>query len=66
MIAVKINTDIYMEVEDLPQGEAACTLLKNGLLAQLEDFPAGEPIGVNVLHFTEVKQEELEERGYVE
>lgn len=63
---IKMHTEIFLEVEDKEQAEHACGVMDTGLETQLNDFPVGEVIGVNVSHFEEAKQEQLEELGLVE
>lgn len=65
---VKVLTAIYLEVDDHDKAEYACGLIDapSGLQAQMEGFPAGEVLGIDVDHFEEVTEAELSEKGLTE
>lgn len=59
---IKIITNIYAKVADEAEGEAASSLIDNGLLNAMgaDEFPYGEIITVDVDHFKEATAEEVE------
>ena len=60
---IKVMTWIYLDVEDEEQGQEACVVINRGLEGQMRGFPEGEILDVDVDHFEEVSDAEIDQRG---
>lgn len=63
---IKVETWIYIDVEDAEQGEEACVTLGRLDNVIARGFPHGEIIQTDVDHFERVSDEEIAEKGLVE
>lgn len=65
---IKVNTEIYVDVDDEEKAEEACADLDYGLTQNLRmfDFPAGEIITSRVNSYTEATEQEIQEYGLTE
>jgi hypothetical protein len=63
---VKVNTLIFLEVEDQDQAEEAGRTIENGLEGRMRPFPEGDVVSVDVESIEAVSDEEANERGLVE
>lgn len=45
---IKVFTFIYLSVEDHDMAEAACSSINTGLIHQMDDFPDGDVVGIDV------------------
>ena len=63
---IKVQTWIYIEVDDVIQAEAACMVLEGleGIIGPT--FPEGEVVDVDIAHYEKVNKAEAERRGLVE
>ena len=63
---VKVETWIYIEVEDEAQADEAVTAINSGLERRMVSFPEGDVVDVNVESWEKVSSEEADSRGLVE
>lgn len=62
----KIKTDIFIDLDNDEQAEDACTNISLGLAENMQNFPVGNVIQVDVDRWEKLEEQEVQELGLAE